>query len=77
MHIKPKNKMYFLNKFLIHSSKPYIIKYVNYKLSPLPQISQPSHLLPTQSLHLGRPSARQGGRWHLSVVHSLLPGFLH
>lgn len=34
MHIKPKNKMYFLNKFLIHSSKPYIIKYVNYKLPP-------------------------------------------
>lgn len=36
MHIKPKNKMYFLNKFLIHSSKPYIIKYVNYKLPPPP-----------------------------------------
>lgn len=77
MHIKPKNKMYFLNKFLIHSSKPYIIKYVNYKLPPPPPNITAYHLLPTQTLHLGRPSARQGGRWHLSVVHSLLPGFLH
>lgn len=61
MHIKPKNKMYFLNKFLIHSSKPYIIKYVNYKLPPPPKISQPSiYCQPSPYILVGLQQGREG-----------------